>query len=183
MNDVNKEIKELPDLTPDLIEILGRPNFHCAALANALRLKGHDIPRKSEHEQAAVVHFTLNKYLEDPTNWRDLVRNDLLSGFVQNNGRMAFGTVHHDGKMCALIEVVVKPREGVDIFEPFTIKAIFPKPYVLEQGIFFDDNAKAATAIVQHQKAGEVFNTTLLPEGWMTYDQFFEKLEKQQAGK
>lgn len=55
----------MPPLNADLIAILGRPNFHCAPIAWALRdLLGHTIERKAEHEQAAVIHWLLGLYLE-----------------------------------------------------------------------------------------------------------------------
>lgn len=170
----------LPELEGDLVEILGRPNFQCASLANALRLKGQDIPFKSEEEQAAVLYLLLSCYLKDKENWRDLVRDELLDGFVQRNDRMAFGNVQHIGSGCSMISVTVMKREVLDNFpENFNIKGIFKKPYVLEEGIFFNDDAHTAQAIIKYLKAGEVFDTALLPEGWMTYDQFFTKLDEQ----
>jgi hypothetical protein len=44
--------------------ILGRPNFTCIRIANRLRQLGQDIPRKAEEEQAAVICWLLNLYLE-----------------------------------------------------------------------------------------------------------------------
>lgn len=177
---MNEVIKELPPLEGDLIEILGRPNFQCASLANALRLGGHDIPFKSEVEQATVIHFLLSHYLKDKDNWRDLVQTTLLSSFVQRNERLAFFNVDHIGKECSLITVsVLGSTVGETKIDSFNIKAIFKKPYVLEEGIFFDDSAVASQVIVKNLKAGEVFDTALLPEGWMTYDQFFAKLDEQ----
>ena len=176
---MSKEIEVMPELTEDLIEILGRPNFHCGALANALRLKGQDIPFKSEVEQATVIHFLMNQYLKDKEKWRELCREELLKDFVQHNDRMAFGNVGHIGSACTLIEVTILKREGVDKFESFNIKGIFQKPYVLENGIFFNSSAESSQVIVKSLRAGEVFDTDLLPEGWMTYDQFFAKLDEQ----
>lgn len=177
---MNEVIKELPPMDDDLIEILGRPCFQCMGLANALRLKGMDIPFKAEQEQAEVIHFTLSKYLQDKANWRQLCRDDLAGGFTQQNGRMAFGTVHHIGKQCSLIAVTVHGQETETYkYEAFNIKGIFKKPYVLEEGIFFLDDSMAAQAIVKNLAAGEEFDTSKLPEGWMTYTQFLEKLEEQ----
>lgn len=51
-------------LNKDTIEILGRPNFMCANAARILRLRGDTIPHKAENEQAAVICFLLNLYLE-----------------------------------------------------------------------------------------------------------------------
>lgn len=177
---MNEVIKELPAMDDDLTEILGRPCFQCTALANALRLKGVDIPFKAEEEQAQVIHFTLSKYLQDKANWRQLCRDDLAAGFAQQNGRMAFGTVGHIGKLCSLITVTVHGQETETYnYEAFNIKGIFKKPYVLEDGIFFKDDSMAAQAIVKNFAAGNEFNTDLLPEGWMNYTQFLAKLEEQ----
>lgn len=177
---MNEAFKELPELDDDLCEILGRPNFQCNALANALRLKGVDIPFKSEMEQATVIHFMLGQYLKDKTNWRQLCRDELSRGFMQHNDRMAFGNVGHIGKECSLITVTVAGRNSGNVeYEAFNIKGIFAKPYQLENGIFFTEDAITSQAIIKNLKAGEVFNTELLPEGWMTYDQFLTKLDEQ----
>lgn len=61
---------KLPELNDELIEILGRPNFTCAKLAECLRNCGQHIKRKSEHEQAAVLHVLLNLYIKHGNDWR-----------------------------------------------------------------------------------------------------------------
>lgn len=61
----------LPALNNDLADILGRPNFRCADLAELLRADGQEIKRKSEHEQAAVIHFLLGHYLKHGSDWRE----------------------------------------------------------------------------------------------------------------
>jgi len=58
-------------------QILGRPNFACIELAGALRLRGDEIPRRAESEQAAVLLFLLNSYPELPDRWSDNVRDKL----------------------------------------------------------------------------------------------------------
>lgn len=70
----------LPELTSDLREILGRPNFTCHFIAKALRLMGFDIPQKSEEEQAATIYWMLGHYLRDPVNWRDAASAELKAG-------------------------------------------------------------------------------------------------------
>lgn len=60
---------QLDTLNDDLIAILGRPNFTCIRLAQALRLCGVEIKTKAEHEQAAVIHFLLTRYLRHGSNW------------------------------------------------------------------------------------------------------------------
>lgn len=52
--------------------ILGRPNFWCCRYADLLRRDGCDIPQKAEAEQAAVIHWMLNLYLEHGDGWRDV---------------------------------------------------------------------------------------------------------------
>jgi hypothetical protein len=67
----------LPELDDGLVEILGRPNFHCINLANLLRRSGRDIPRKSEYEQAHVLHFLLSAYLTvGPESWREQIQHE-----------------------------------------------------------------------------------------------------------
>ena len=61
----------LPALNADLIEILGRPSFTCAFLAQVLRNGGRIIKNKAEHEQAAVIHFVLCQYLAHGPKWRE----------------------------------------------------------------------------------------------------------------
>ncbi|HDG8261137.1 TPA: hypothetical protein PCO64_000824 [Klebsiella aerogenes] len=68
---------KLPPLNNDLISILGRPNFMCAHLAELLRKSGEDIKRKSEHEQAAVIHWFLGIYLEHGDKWEGVVKSDM----------------------------------------------------------------------------------------------------------
>ncbi|WP_448130699.1 hypothetical protein [Stenotrophomonas rhizophila] len=58
-------------------QILGRPNFGCIELAGMLRMRGDDIPPRAEAEQAAVLLFLLNCYLELPDRWHDNVRDKL----------------------------------------------------------------------------------------------------------
>ncbi|MFF7060741.1 hypothetical protein ACFY89_29030 [Achromobacter spanius] len=67
----------VPSLNGGLVEILGRPNFMCAALAALLRAGGHRIKNKAEHEQAAVIHFLLSYYLKHGSAWRELARSAL----------------------------------------------------------------------------------------------------------
>lgn len=50
--------------------ILGMLCFQCGALAQGMRRLGHEIPQKAEAEQAYVIHWMLNLYLEHGENWR-----------------------------------------------------------------------------------------------------------------
>lgn len=50
--------------------ILSRPNFVCGPVASILRSLGHEIERKAEDEQAAVIHWMLSVYAEYGENWK-----------------------------------------------------------------------------------------------------------------
>lgn len=66
--------ERMPELNCSLRQILGRPNFSCITIAEALRLAGHAIERKAEHEQAAVIHWLLGFYFSHGDNWIDASR-------------------------------------------------------------------------------------------------------------
>lgn len=68
---------ELPKMNDELLDILGRPNFHCRDIAARLRQLGHAIRHKSEHEQAATIHFLLNLYLKHGADWREKAVDEL----------------------------------------------------------------------------------------------------------
>ena len=67
----------LPPLNDDLVSILGRPNFMCSQFAEFLRMDGMEIRRKSEHEQAAVIHWFMNLYLQHGAGWGNVARAEL----------------------------------------------------------------------------------------------------------
>lgn len=67
----------IPPMDDHLLAILGRPNFLCAGLASFLRLGGFDIPKKSECEQAAVIHWMLQLYMKHGANWGNEADNEL----------------------------------------------------------------------------------------------------------
>ena len=50
--------------------ILGRPNFACIGIANALRKSGMVIEHKSEDEQAATIYWMLEMYEMHGEHWR-----------------------------------------------------------------------------------------------------------------
>lgn len=72
-------VSNLPELTDDLREILGRPNFTCHFIAKALRIMGHSIAPKSEDEQAVVIHWLLGHYLKNGSDWRVRAEAELKS--------------------------------------------------------------------------------------------------------
>ena len=51
--------------------ILGQPCFACANMARLFRDSGQKIPLKAEAEQAAVIRFYLNFYIQYGATWRD----------------------------------------------------------------------------------------------------------------
>ena len=67
----------IPDMDDHLLAILGRPNFHCSPIAAVLRLGGAEIKRKSEHEQAAVLHWMLTLYLRHGAGWWDVANAEI----------------------------------------------------------------------------------------------------------
>lgn len=58
-------------------EILGRPNFMCAAIAEELRKKGVEIEHKSEAEQARVLYWMLEMYEKHGAAWKTECNNYL----------------------------------------------------------------------------------------------------------
>lgn len=50
--------------------ILGMPNFRCAPIAHQLVRLGHDIPARSEEEQAYVINWMLELYEQHGDDWR-----------------------------------------------------------------------------------------------------------------
>ncbi|MEG1466307.1 MAG: hypothetical protein RSA68_01930 [Hafnia sp.] len=76
---------KLPELNDELIEILGRPNFTCTKLAEYLRHCGQDIKRKSEYEQAAVLHVLLNLYIKHGNDWRKHAEEAFTPAVAQEN--------------------------------------------------------------------------------------------------
>jgi hypothetical protein len=57
------------ELTDDLREVLGWPNFKCAPIAHLMRAAGADIKHKAEDEQAAVLHWMVRLVLRHGPDW------------------------------------------------------------------------------------------------------------------
>jgi len=66
-----------PPLDEHMLWILGRPNFSCAGIADLLRTGGRDIPRKSELEQAHVLHWMMTHYMRSGIGWRMAAEDEL----------------------------------------------------------------------------------------------------------
>lgn len=72
-------VKSIP-LDDDVKEILGKPNFWCGQVAQYLRVgMDMEIERKSEVEQAFVIHWLLNIYLQHGKEWRKIAQGVLVS--------------------------------------------------------------------------------------------------------
>lgn len=70
--------QEWPALDDDLREILGRPNFACARIAQAFRENaGAEIKTRAEDEQAFVLHWLTGLYLKYGSEWRKFAADEL----------------------------------------------------------------------------------------------------------
>ncbi|MCJ2092115.1 hypothetical protein MKK67_06325 [Methylobacterium sp. J-072] len=59
------------ELTADLIEVLGMPNFRTGPMAHAFRDAGRaEIRSKCEDEQAFILHWLVTLVLEHGADWR-----------------------------------------------------------------------------------------------------------------
>lgn len=59
----------MPPMNEDLLAILGMICFQCIRPVQAMRLGGHAIQKKAEHEQAHVIHFLLEQYFKHGKDW------------------------------------------------------------------------------------------------------------------
>lgn len=66
-------------LNEDTLYILGRPNFWCRTIADRMRCLGHEIPNKSEDEQAHVINLMLDHYERFGDDWRSKLESYLRS--------------------------------------------------------------------------------------------------------
>lgn len=57
------------ELTEDLREVLGWPNFRCAPVAHVLRAGGMEVKTKAEDEQAVVLHWFIKLVLMRGADW------------------------------------------------------------------------------------------------------------------
>lgn len=65
------------ELTPALRDVLGMMVFELSPIAPALRAAGHDIERRAEDEQAAVLHWLIGIVLEHGDGWRKHAANEI----------------------------------------------------------------------------------------------------------
>ena len=76
---VERRVMRLPPMDEEIRWILGRPNFTCAGIAAWLREAGHEIKFRSEDEQAAVIYWMMNLYLEHGAEWRNEAKRIMAS--------------------------------------------------------------------------------------------------------
>ncbi len=77
------------ELNDDTNYILGMPNFQCAQFREVVEhYTGCAIPPKAEREQAAVIAWFLNLYLEHGADWREKA-GMLIQEFLTTKGEKA----------------------------------------------------------------------------------------------
>jgi hypothetical protein len=67
------------DLTPELREVLGWPNFKCGPIAHLMVAAGAEIKPKSEDEQAAVLHWLVKLVFAHGKDWKEAAWADIRS--------------------------------------------------------------------------------------------------------
>lgn len=65
------------ELTEELREVLGWPNFRCGPVAHLMRAAGADIKPKAEDEQAVVLHWFVKLVMKHGTDWWNVARTEL----------------------------------------------------------------------------------------------------------
>lgn len=78
--EVTAELRPYPDnMTPELLDVLGRPNFWCGPIAHEMRAAGTDIKKKAEDEQAHVLHWLVKLVLDHGAEWQKAAAEELRS--------------------------------------------------------------------------------------------------------
>lgn len=65
------------ELTPELREVLGWPNFRCGPVAHLMRAAGADIQPRAEDEQAVVLHWFIGLVLKHGADWSSVAGQEL----------------------------------------------------------------------------------------------------------
>ncbi|RDU99178.1 hypothetical protein DWV00_08615 [Trinickia dinghuensis] len=65
------------ELTPELREVLGWPNFKCGPVAHVMVAAGAVIKPKAEDEQAVVLHWLVKLVLKHGADWWTIGRDEL----------------------------------------------------------------------------------------------------------
>ena len=77
------------EMTPEIREVLGLPNFRCGPIADVFRAAGHSIEAKSEKEQAFVLFRFLHLALRHGSGWFAESCMDLDAALEAAKGRQA----------------------------------------------------------------------------------------------
>lgn len=67
------------ELTPELREVLGWPNFKCAPVAHAFQASGYPIAKRAEDEQAFVLHWFTKLVLRHGGQWWEKACEEIAS--------------------------------------------------------------------------------------------------------
>ena len=65
------------ELTPELRDVLGMPNFRCGLIAHIHRAAGVEITPRSEDEQAFIIHWLVGIVFEHGADWRKIASEQL----------------------------------------------------------------------------------------------------------
>ncbi len=77
----NSTVEWPAELTTELRDILGMPNFACAQFIPVYRAGGYEIPHKSEAEQAFFLHRCVLAWTKNGPLWREAM-GDEMDGLV-----------------------------------------------------------------------------------------------------
>lgn len=82
------EARDFPAMTPDLASILGMICYQCIPFAKALRAAGHQIDKRAEDEQAAVLYWMLGHWFRHGESWREHAYADMerMKAVTQEGG-------------------------------------------------------------------------------------------------
>ncbi|MFT0167541.1 hypothetical protein ACLKMY_00735 [Paraburkholderia mimosarum] len=67
------------EITPELREVLGWPNFRCGPVAHVFQAAGYDIAERAEDEQAFVLHWFVKLVLRHGADWWSVASDELSS--------------------------------------------------------------------------------------------------------
>ncbi|QCP50190.1 hypothetical protein FAZ95_13975 [Trinickia violacea] len=80
LNSLRQSRRDFPEeLTDNLREALGWPNFRCGPVAYLMRAAGAQIEPKAEDEQAAVLHWFVKLVLKHGNDWWTVARDELAA--------------------------------------------------------------------------------------------------------
>lgn len=106
-------ITKMPEMNSVLEQILGLQCFQLAGPARFLRLGGTPIAHKAESEQAAMLHFFLNCYLEAGDGWNKLATDRLHAMQPTPSEITNFIDVRRRDSGWIVYDVIMKSADGV----------------------------------------------------------------------